>query len=108
MKDAIVVEIDPKGALKVDREPFAGEITTASLKAKFQALRDRTGRKTVLLISDISKPQRVSAFVFEAADALGLSVTPGQARRHSPPSRIPSPTRSPSRSPPPPARPSAS
>ncbi len=75
MKDSILVEFDPKGGLTIDREPFAGEVTAAALKAKFQSLRDKTGRKAILLVSDVSRPQRASAYVFEAADGAGLTVT---------------------------------
>ena len=49
-KDAILVEIDPAGAVKLDGVPFAGEVTAPALKAKLQALRDKTGRKAVVLV----------------------------------------------------------
>jgi hypothetical protein len=74
MKDAILVEFDGKGALLIDREPYAGEATPAALKAKFQAIRDKTGRKTILLVSDLSKPQRATVAVYDAATALGLGI----------------------------------
>ena len=66
----------PRGTLTIDGEPFGGEVTAANLKAKLQAVRDKSVRKSVLLATDVSKPQRASAQVFEAADALGLTVTP--------------------------------
>ncbi len=75
MKDFIIVEIDPKGGLLIDREPFAGDPTSASIKAKLQALRDKSGRKSMLLVSDLSKPQRVSVAVYDAANELGLSIS---------------------------------
>ncbi|HWE35338.1 MAG TPA: hypothetical protein VG406_02115, partial [Isosphaeraceae bacterium] len=73
-KDAILVEIDPSGALKIDGEPFKGDVTPAALKAKFQSIRDKTGRKAIVLMSDVSKPQRASALVVEAADGAGMAV----------------------------------
>jgi mono/diheme cytochrome c family protein len=73
-KDAILVEIDTSGALKIDSEPFKGEVTPAALKAKFQSIRDKTDRKAIVLVSDVSKPQRASALVMEAADGAGISV----------------------------------
>ena len=71
-------------------------MTPAALKAKFQSIRDKSGRKAIVLVSDVSKPQRASAVVVEAADGAGLTVKlakPGEVATAKPqPKPAPKPT----------------
>src|SRR5947209_12208775 len=60
MKDFILVEIDPGGTLKIDRQPVPGDLTAVSLAAKLRKLREDTGRRSMLLSADFVTPHRLS------------------------------------------------
>ena len=74
MKDFILVEIDPAGALKIDRQPAGVELTTASLAAKLRKLREDTGRRSMLLSADFVTPHRLATLAYDAANEIGMGI----------------------------------
>lgn len=71
-EDFIVVEIDPSGTFKMDREPVAGEMDT--LVERLRAARDKTARKTMLLSADYTTPHRYAVLAIDAANEIGLGI----------------------------------
>ena len=73
MKDAyILVEIDPAGAMKIDREPVAARMAT--LVERLRAAREQTGRKAMLLSADFATPHRNAVLAYDAANEIGLGI----------------------------------
>jgi len=70
--DFIVVEIDPSGTFKMDREPVVGEMET--LVERLRAARDKTARKTMLLSADYATPHRYAVLAIDAANEIGLGI----------------------------------
>ena len=70
--DYILVEIDPAGAVKIDHEPVPAEMP--ALVERLRALRERTGRKAMLLSADFSTPHRSAVLAYDAANEIGLGI----------------------------------
>jgi biopolymer transport protein ExbD len=68
----ILVEVDPAGALKVDNEPVPAEVS--GLAERLRSLRERTGRKAMLLSADFSTPHRSAVLAYDAANEIGLGI----------------------------------
>ena len=68
----IVVEIDPAGAMKIDREPVAARMD--ALVARLRAAREQTGRKAMLLSADFATPHRNAVLAYDAANEIGLGI----------------------------------
>ena len=93
MKDFILVEIDPGGTLKIDRQPVPGELTSASLASKLRKLREDTGRRSMLLSADFVTPHRLSVLAYDAANEIGMGIAiakpaPPGARANAPPAAV--------------------
>jgi len=74
----ILVEIDPAGAVKVDNEPIAAD--PRALAGRLRALRERTGRKAMLLSADFSTPHRSAVLAYDAANEVGLGIAIARPR----------------------------
>ena len=70
--DFILVEIDPAGAVKIDREPVPSELP--ALAQRLRAARERTGRKSMLLSADFSTPHKSAVLAYDAANEIGLGI----------------------------------
>ena len=70
--DYILVEIDPAGAMKIDREPVAARMT--ALVERLRAAREQTGRKAMLLSADFATPHRNAVLAYDAANEIGLGI----------------------------------
>src|SRR4029079_8969868 len=64
--DYILVEIDDRGAMKLDREPIEPSMET--LVARAQTARETTGRKSMLLSADFATPHRNAVLAYDAAN----------------------------------------
>jgi biopolymer transport protein ExbD len=71
-KDYILVEIDPAGMMKIDREPVAANMTT--LVERLRTAREKTGRKSMLLSADFATKHRNSVLAYDAANEIGLGI----------------------------------
>ena len=69
----ILVEIDPAGAVKVDREPAPAEMK--ALAERLRAARTSSGRTAMLLSADFSTPHRSAVAAFDAANEIGLRIS---------------------------------
>ncbi len=69
-RDYILVEIDPQGAIKVDREPCPPGALIDRLR---QARRD-TLRSAMLLSADFATPHRNAVLAYDAANEIGLRI----------------------------------
>jgi biopolymer transport protein ExbD len=69
--DYIIVEIDPSGAMKIDREPVPSEMN--ALVERLRSAREKTGRKALLLSADYNTKHRNSVLVLDAANEIGLA-----------------------------------
>ena len=74
MKDFILVEIDPSGTLKIDRQPVPGELTAASLASKLRKLREDTGRRSMLLSANYDTQHRLAVLAYDAANEIGMGI----------------------------------
>jgi biopolymer transport protein ExbD len=72
--DFILVEIDPGGTLKIDRQPVPGDLTMAALAEQLRKLREDTGRKAMLLSADFSTPHRLAVLAYDAANEIGMGI----------------------------------
>jgi biopolymer transport protein ExbD len=87
--DYILVEIDPAGAMKIDREPVAAEFAT--LVERLRQARESTGRKAMLLSAEFATPHRNAVLAYDAANEIGLGIAiarpkpPDQAAAPPPP-----------------------
>ncbi len=68
----IVVEIDPAGVMKIDREPVAARMDT--LVSRLRAAREQTGRKAMLLSADFATAHRNAVLAYDAANEIGLGI----------------------------------
>ena len=69
--DYIIVEIDPSGAMKIDREPVPAEMN--ALVERLRSAREKTGRKAMLLSADYHTKHRNSVLALDAANEIGLA-----------------------------------
>jgi biopolymer transport protein ExbD len=74
MKDEILVEIDPGGTLKIDRQVVPGALTMPMLADKLRQLRNDTGRKGMLLSADFTTPHRLTTLAYDAANEVGMNI----------------------------------
>lgn len=84
--DFIVVEIDPAGAVRIDREPVPAERPV--LVERLRAARGQTGRKAMLLSADFSTPHRSAVLAYDVANEIGLGIAiarPSQGQATAPP-----------------------
>jgi biopolymer transport protein ExbD len=70
--DYILVEIDPAGSMKIDREPVAADM--AGLIERLRDAREKTGRKAMLLSADFATPHRNAVLAYDAANEIGLGI----------------------------------
>ena len=70
--DYILVEIDDRGAMKLDREPI--EPVMATLVEQLRTAREKTGRKSMLLSADFTTPHRNAVLAYDAANEIGLGI----------------------------------
>ena len=70
--DYILVEIDDRGALKLDRQPI--EPVRATLVENLRRAREKTGRKAMLLVADAATLHRHAVLAYDAAHEIGLSI----------------------------------
>ena len=70
--DYILVEIDDRGAIKLDREPI--EPVRETLVELLRRAREKTGRKSMLLSADFATPHRNAVLAYDAANEIGLSI----------------------------------
>ncbi len=105
--DYILVEIDSSGAMKLDRQPIAADMTT--LVERLRSAREATRRKAMLLSADFATPHRSAVLAYDAANEIGLGIViarpaspqgprcacfqVGPPRRRPLPNRPPRPTR---------------
>lgn len=73
LKDSfILVEIDPAGAVKIDREAVAGDL--AAMTERLRSARERTGRNSMLLSADFATPHKSAVLAYDAANEIGLGI----------------------------------
>jgi biopolymer transport protein ExbD len=70
--DYILVEIDPSGAMKIDRQPVAADMI--ALVERLRSARETTHRKAMLLSADFATPHRNSVLAYDAANEIGLGI----------------------------------
>jgi biopolymer transport protein ExbD len=70
--DYILVEIDASGAMKLDRQPIAGDMNT--LVERLRSAREATHRKAMLLSADFATPHRNAVLAYDAANEIGLGI----------------------------------
>ena len=70
--DYILVEIDSSGAMKLDRQPIAADMTT--LVERLRSARETTRRKAMLLSADFTTPHRSAVLAYDAANEIGLGI----------------------------------
>ena len=70
--DYILVEIDDRGAMKLDREPI--EPVMETLVERMRRAREKTGRKSMLLSADFATPHRNAVLAYDAANEIGLGI----------------------------------
>jgi biopolymer transport protein ExbD len=88
--DFILVEIDPAGAVKIDREPAPSDMT--ALIARLRAARERTGRKAMLLSADFATPHKSAVLAYDAANEIGLGIAIARPSQNpAPPAPAPAP-----------------
>jgi biopolymer transport protein ExbD len=86
--DYILVEIDPAGAMKVDREPVAADM--GALVERLRQAREKTHRKAMLLMADTATPHRHAVLAYDAANEIGLGIAIARPQG-APPSPPPAP-----------------
>ena len=70
--DFILVEIDPVGAVKIDRDPVPADLKI--LVERLRSERERTGRKAMLLSADFATPHKSAVLAYDAANEIGLGI----------------------------------
>ena len=70
--DYILVDIDPSGAFKVDREPAPS--TMAGLADRLRAARSATNRTSMLLTADFATQHKNAVIAYDAANEIGLRI----------------------------------
>jgi biopolymer transport protein ExbD len=83
----ILVEIDPAGTMKIDREPVASDM--AAVVERLRSSREKTGRKAMLLTADYATQHRNAVLAYDAANEIGLGIA--IARPAPPPGAAPTP-----------------
>ena len=68
----ILVEIDPAGAVKIDREPVKADFP--ALVERLRAARKSTDRKSMLLSADFTTPHKSAVLAYDAANEIGLGI----------------------------------
>jgi biopolymer transport protein ExbD len=68
----ILVEIDSRGSIKIDREPIASNMN--ALVERLRSLRESTHRKEMLLSADFATPHRSAVLAYDAANEIGLGI----------------------------------
>jgi biopolymer transport protein ExbD len=71
-EDYILVEIDDRGAMKLDREPI--EPVRETLVEQLRQAREKTGRKSMLLSADYATAHRNAVLAYDAAYEIGLLI----------------------------------
>lgn len=92
--DYILVEIDERGSMKLDREPI--EPVMATLVEQLRTAREKTGRKSMLLSADFATPHRNAVLAYDAANEIGLGIAiarPKEPQGPAPPLRGTPPAR---------------
>ncbi len=101
--DYILVEIDDRGAMKLDREPI--EPVRETLVENLRRAREKTGRKAMLLSADYGTLHRNAVLAYDAAIEIGLGIA--IAKPQSPQGPAPTLRAAPAAAPRPAANPSA-
>jgi biopolymer transport protein ExbD len=70
--DYILVEVDPSGLMKIDREPVAADMDT--LVERLRSTREKTHRKSMLLSADYTTKHRSCVLAYDAAIDIGLGI----------------------------------
>jgi len=70
--DYILVEIDDRGAMKLDRQPI--EPVRETLVENLRRAREKTSRKSMLLSADAATLHRNAVLAYDAAIEIGLSI----------------------------------
>jgi biopolymer transport protein ExbD len=70
--DYVLVEIDDRGAMKLDHQPI--EPVRETLVENLRRARERTGRKAMLLSADSATLHRHAVLAYDAAHEIGLSI----------------------------------
>jgi biopolymer transport protein ExbD len=68
----ILVEIDASGAMKIDREPVPSNMDV--VVERLRSLREKTGRKQMLLSADFATLHRHTVLAIDAANEIGLNI----------------------------------
>lgn len=68
----ILVEIDPSGTMKIDREPVAADM--GALVERLRTAREKTQRKAMLLSADYATQHRNAVLAYDAANEIGLGI----------------------------------
>ena len=71
-EDYIVVEIDPEGNVRIDREPVAARLE--DMAERLRTAREKTDRRTMLLSADFATPHRNAVLAYDAANEIGLGI----------------------------------
>lgn len=71
-EDFILVEIDDRGAMKLDREPI--EPVRETLVEQLRQAREKTGRKSMLLSAEYATAHRNAVLAYDAAYEIGLLI----------------------------------
>ncbi|WP_406698626.1 biopolymer transporter ExbD [Singulisphaera sp. Ch08] len=85
--DYILVEIDPAGLMKIDREPVRADM--AGLIERLRDTREKTGRKAMLLSADFATPHRNAVLAYDAANEIGLGIAIARPTGNEPPANPP-------------------
>lgn len=87
--DYILVEIDPGGAMKIDREPVAADMN--KIVERLRSAREATHRKSMLLTADFVTPHRNAVLAYDAANEIGLGIAIARPSGEEP-AKTPAPT----------------
>lgn len=71
-QDFILVDIDPQGAFKIDREPVAAQMNV--LIDRLRTARQSTGRSAMLLTADAAAMHKHAVLAYDAANEIGLRI----------------------------------
>jgi len=71
-EDYILVEIDPEGNVRIDREPVAARLE--DMAERLRTAREKTDRRTMLLSADFATPHRNAVLAYDAANEIGLGI----------------------------------
>lgn len=71
-QDYILIEIDPEGVIRLDKEPTP--VAPSALIGKLRELRDKSARKSVLVTADFKTRHKNTVLAIDAANEIGLSL----------------------------------